>query len=119
MKSTGNDMDTFVPPSDCGKRLIPNTIDRIAETEPDKVFGAVPVSNTDLEKGFKDVTYRQISRAIHTVAWWLEKEIGRSDDFETLVYAAPNDFRFSIFAVAACKVGYQVGQFIFTSKASP
>lgn len=95
------------PPS-CGRRLIPSTIDYIAEVNPSKVFGSLPISNTNLEAGFKDLTYGQIANAINGVAWWLERELGRSHDHETLAYLAPNDFRYPIFAVAAVKVGYKV-----------
>lgn len=95
-------------PPNCGRRLIPSTLDHIAKVNPNKVFGSLPVSNTDLEAGFKDLTYGQIANAINGVAWWLEREIGRSDDYETLAYLAPNDFRYPIFAVAAVKAGYKV-----------
>lgn len=95
-------------PPNCGRRLIPSTIDDIAGLNPSKVFGSLPISNTILEAGFKDLTFSQIANAINGVAWWLEKEIGRSDNFETLAYLAPNDFRFPILAVAAVKAGYKV-----------
>ncbi|KAA6414504.1 MAG: hypothetical protein FRX48_01253 [Lasallia pustulata] len=93
-------------PPNCGRRLIPSTIDHIAEVNPSKVFGSLPVSNTDLEAGFKDLTYGQVANAINGVAWWLERELGRSHSYETLAYLAPNDFRYPIFAVAAVKAGY-------------
>ena len=95
-------------PPNCGRRLIPSTIDHIAEVNPSKVFGSLPVSNTNLEAGFKDLTYGQVANAINGVAWWLEREIGRSHNYETLAYLAPNDFRYPIFAVAAVKAGYTV-----------
>ena len=95
-------------PPNCGRRLILSTIDHFAEVDPGKVFGSLPISNTNLEAGFKDLTYGQVANAINGVAWWLEREIGRSHNYETLAYLAPNDFRYPIFALAAVKAGYKV-----------
>lgn len=106
MSSVG--VDAADAPPNCGRRLIPSAIDHIAGVNPSKVFGSLPISNTNLEEGFKDLTFGQIANAISGVAWWLEKEIGRSDRFETLAYLAPNDFRYPIFAVAAVKARYKV-----------
>ena len=100
--------DVSDTPAGCGRRLIPTTIDDIAEHSPTKVFGAVPRKSPNIEEGFRDVTYAQLANAINKVAWWLVEELGRCDDFTTLALLAPQDFRYSIFCVAAVKAGYKV-----------
>ncbi|MCJ1251187.1 hypothetical protein MMC30_008418 [Trapelia coarctata] len=49
-----------------------------------------------------------ISRAVDYVAWWLDKHIGRSSDFETLSYMGVPDLRYAVVFLAAVKCGYKL-----------
>ena len=102
---------TNAPPL-CGKRLIPLEVDRLATTEPESVGYAVPKDQHDVTKGFEDITYSRLANAVNKAAWWLEKEVGRSETHESIAYLAPQDIRYIVFLIAAAKVGYVVGQMI-------
>ena len=90
-----------------GNRLLPITIDDIAENKPEKLFGCIP-RTSDPRDGFVDVTFADFARAVDRAAWWLEESLGKSTTFETLAYLGPSDIRYFILAVAASKVGYKV-----------
>ena len=109
MGSTSKTPEFTVPPNN-GKRLIPTTIDEVAALDPERVFASILKSPVSPQDGYRDITFCQIANGINQVAWLLEKELGRSQTFETLAYLAPGDLRYPIVAVAAVKVGYKVWQ---------
>ena len=98
----------FDVPPNYGRRLLPTTIDEVAKHNPEKVFASMLKSPGNLQDGYRDITFRQIANGVNQVAWWLERELGRSSTFETLAYLAPGDIRYTIIAVAAVKAGYKV-----------
>ena len=88
-------------------RLIPNAIDELARTQPDKVFASIPLT-TDIADGFKDVTYLEYANAIDRAAMWLENNLGNGCHGEPIGYLAPSDLRYVILTIAAVKVGCTV-----------
>lgn len=96
----------YLPPK-CGKRLIPQIIDELAGANPRKVFASYPIS-PNLQDGFRDVNYLQLANAINTCAWWIEGQVGKGHNFETLAYIGPSDLRYAILTIAAIKAGYKV-----------
>jgi len=93
---------------------IPKSLDRRAENKPDSILFCIPNDDSDLSKGFHDVTAKQFVNAINHAAKWLdenvvskvkEKEMG---EFAVFAYGGPNDLRYPILAVAAAKCGLQV-----------
>ncbi|MCJ1313636.1 hypothetical protein MMC25_007315 [Agyrium rufum] len=98
-------------PKDCGQRLLPTYIDELARSDPDRLYVSVPRS-TDIKDGFRDVSFQTFANAINRCAWWIEKTLGRSDNFETLAYLGPQDLRYCILVVAAIKTGHKM---FFTS----
>ena len=95
-------------PGTLGHRLIPSVIDYYAAEAPDKIYASVPRSE-DLSKGFTDVTYKQLANAIDHASWWLDSELGQSNQsFETFAYSGPKDLQYPVLAVAAAKVGRTV-----------
>ena len=100
------------PPVKYVRDLIPHIIDKRALTEPNKIFAEIPNSATDVNAGWKIVTYAQLANAINGTARWLEKHMGRGRHFETLAYVGSSDLRYPILAVAMMKVGFKV---LFTS----
>lgn len=96
-----------IPPN-CGQRLLPTTIDEIAECDPHRIFASILRSPTNIEEGYRDVSFHEAAAAINTLAWLLDAELGKSHTFETLAYLAPGDLRYALIAVAAVKVGYKV-----------
>ncbi|KAK4693659.1 hypothetical protein P7C71_g3783, partial [Lecanoromycetidae sp. Uapishka_2] len=90
-----------------GERLLPQIIDAYVQSDPERVYALVPYS-IDVAQGFRKITYRNLASAVNGVAWWIDREIGHSDNFETLAYMGASDIRYAIFFFAAIKCGYKV-----------
>ncbi len=95
----------FTGPPNCGYRLIPELVDDIAHTDPQRTFVAIPKSSR-VEDGFVDISYQQFSKAINRLAWWMDNKLGRSRTSKTLVHFGPLDFRYFIVIIAAAKTGH-------------
>ena len=90
-----------------GRRLQPHVVDELAQTAPQRVYATFPVS-ADLSV-FRDVTFLELSRAIHWFAWWIDTSLHCSKNFETLAYLGVPDIRYTVVFLAAVKCGYKVG----------
>lgn len=106
--------------------LMPTIIDHNASHHPQKVFASIPMDNNDLSKGFRDVTYVELSKAVDKAAFWLEEKLGPAyneatnnadgpgqapkSTFPTFAFYGTRDLRYSIFVLAAMKAGYKVGR---------
>lgn len=95
------------PPPQCGRRLLPVLIDEIASSSATRPFVAIPKAS-DPKDGFIDINYFTFARAINKCAWWIEKELGRGQLFETIAYIGPLDLLYPILIFAAVKTGYKV-----------
>ena len=89
-----------------GSRLLPQVVDELACSDPERIYASVPRSS-DLSDGFRDVSMLEMSRAVNRIAHWLEKIVGRSTSFETLSYMGPPDLRYVIIFLAAVKTGFK------------
>lgn len=97
------------PPPNCGRRLLPVVIDERARDEPTRPWASIPLDDWDLTQGYEDVSYRQLARAIHQLAWFIEGSMGgRSTTFETVAYLGVPDIRYHMMEMAVCKTGYKV-----------
>ncbi|PVI01653.1 putative AMP-binding enzyme [Periconia macrospinosa] len=86
-------------------RLVVTQIDEYAQTDPSRVWAAIPIDDDDLSKGFKDVTYTDFANAVGHACAWLEATLPPSQTpFETIAYAGVKDVRYPILAVAAAKI---------------
>ena len=92
-----------------GRRLLPITIDQIAEHNPDRAWASIPVSSS-LSDGYSDVSFRSFANAINRAAWFLEATFGRSSNSETIAYIGKSDMRYHTMSMAAAKTGYQVSR---------
>ncbi|KAL8734972.1 MAG: hypothetical protein Q9181_002995 [Wetmoreana brouardii] len=90
-----------------GRRLLPQVLDQLATTDPDRVYATVPRS-PDLNDGFRNVTMSQMARAVNHMAWWLQQHTGTSSIFETVSYLGLPDIRYAILFLAAVKCGFKV-----------
>ncbi len=68
-----------------GQRLLPTLVDDLARDRPDKLFVLIAKSK-DLQNGFHEVTYSTLAQSVNAVALWLERTVGRSQQFETIAY---------------------------------
>ena len=71
-----------------GQRLIPKLLDELAETTPDRVFALIPRS-AQYADGLQDVTISTFARAVNRAAFWIDSNIGKGTDFETIAYIGP------------------------------
>ncbi|KAI9705314.1 MAG: putative NRPS-like protein biosynthetic cluster [Bogoriella megaspora] len=98
-----------------GKRLLPSIIDSVAAKLPQQVFATVSLT-TDVTKGFRDITFKDIANAIDYTAHMLQRQYGPSKTFETLCYLGPPDLRTPILFYAAIKCGFKM---LFPSPRNP
>ncbi|TLS23900.1 hypothetical protein PpBr36_08764 [Pyricularia pennisetigena] len=122
-----------------GRRLIPQVLDDMARTSPEKEMLSVPRSD-DPKDGWKKLSFGQVAAAVDRVAGYLleQKEDilarcassgsngniqtnGHGDSreqsqFPTLAYLGPSDARYVIFAVACVKAGMKA---LFISPRNP
>lgn len=94
-----------------GKRIITSVIEQRAKNK-DNVWVSLPVDETDLSLGFKDITFWQFNNAANHAANWLNQNLPASKPFECFAYAGPKDLRYPILAVAAAKVQKVVSVYI-------
>lgn len=89
-----------------GERLLTATVDHLADTDPTKICFSIPL--TPSPTVCVDISYERFANSIDRLAWWLEQNVGLSDNYETICYLGPPDLSYFIFALAACKCGYKV-----------
>jgi hypothetical protein len=91
--------------------LLPTTLFKIASRYPDLIYAEYFDDPANLAKGHRKVTYRDFANAVHTLAWWIEENVGRpsvGDGRETMVYMGPNDLRYGVLVLASIVAGYKV-----------
>lgn len=113
------------------RRLIAATVDKIARDSPTRIYASVPISNTELSRGFRDITYAELAAAVDRTAYWLDEHLPappspptstssqfsssssdpEGDDasatsgIQTFAYYGPRDLRYIAFMCAAIKTG--------------
>lgn len=90
-----------------GRRLVPQVVDELAATVPDRVYASIP-KTSNVQDGYQDVTMAEFAGCINFMARWLEEKFGRSETFETIAYVGLSDLKGITTLLAAIKVGYKV-----------
>ncbi|KAM0814113.1 putative Carrier domain-containing protein [Seiridium cardinale] len=90
-----------------GRRLIPNVLDELRNTDPTRVYAAIP-KTADVKDGFVDITVADLARCVDFMAQWIEDRFGKSDKFETITYVGPSEPRGPVLFLAAVKAGYKL-----------
>ena len=83
--STNNPNDTS---TEYGRRLIPQILDSLASTEPDRIIYSVADFSDDVHK-FRRISARSFANAVDKTAWWLHGQVGQSTLLETVGYIGP------------------------------
>lgn len=65
------------PEPQYGKRLLPQIIDDLAATEPDRIIYSIAKSS-DISQGFRTVSARAFASAVDRTAWLLHNQLGES-----------------------------------------
>ncbi|KAJ0312581.1 hypothetical protein Brms1b_007945 [Colletotrichum noveboracense] len=90
------------------QRLIPQALaDALAE-KPDRTWVSYAISNNIAQDGFRNITIRQLATAVDRLAWYIDDNIGKSSDFETVMYYGLADVRYIITLIAGIKTGHRV-----------
>ena len=55
-----------------GSRLLPQVVDELARSSPDKIYASIPRSS-DPSQEFRDVTILELAQAVNHFAWWLDE----------------------------------------------
>ncbi|KAH6873804.1 hypothetical protein B0T10DRAFT_234380 [Thelonectria olida] len=87
-----------------GRRLIPQILDSLAATEPDRIIYSVATSS-DISHGFQHVTARAFAKAVDKTAWWLHTQVGPTTSMQTVGYIGPHDLRHILLTYACAKAG--------------
>jgi acyl-CoA synthetase (AMP-forming)/AMP-acid ligase II len=58
---------------------VPDYIDDAARTTPNDTWAIVPRSTTSLDQGWHQFSYADLARAVDSFAWWIEKNVGVSE----------------------------------------
>ncbi|KAF2643884.1 acetyl-CoA synthetase-like protein [Massarina eburnea CBS 473.64] len=95
------------PDSVYGKRLLPAIVDEVAVEDPERICFSFPRSS-DLGDGFQDMNFRTFANAINKTAHFIQREIGCSTMFETILYMGDPDVRHFIVLIALMKTGHKV-----------
>lgn len=74
--------------TDYGKRLIPQILDGLASSEPNRIIYSVATSS-DISQGFREVSARAFAKAVDKTAWLLHNQIGQSLTIQTVGYIGP------------------------------
>jgi hypothetical protein len=83
-----NDVNVSTP---YGRRLIPQIMDSLADTEPDRtIFSLASVLNGNIK--LNHVSARQFTRAVDKIAWWLRGQVGTPSAVQPVVYIGPCKF---------------------------
>ncbi|KAK3291625.1 uncharacterized protein B0H64DRAFT_367005 [Chaetomium fimeti] len=82
-------------------------IDKLAAESPDDVWIKSPVTSDKGAVTWQDITFLELSKAVDTMARWMEKELGLGTGDEPVAYTGVNDARYPIIILAALKTGYK------------
>ena len=94
-------------PINAGQRLLTNVVDEVAQFNPEKKLGVIP-NNLEVSQGFRDVSFADLAHAVNALSWWIEEQIGKAQNKETVAYMGRNDILYLIFILACNKTGYKV-----------
>ena len=95
------------PPKLYGRRLLPQVLDELSESNPQRLYASIPQAASPSEV-FRNVTCRQMADAVNGFTHWIKHKVGCSDLFETLAYIGIPDLRTAIVFLAAVKTGRKV-----------
>ena len=97
------------PPPRCGQRLLPQLIDQIAKHDPDRALVSIP-RGADVADGYMDVSFKTLATAIDRCAWWIDDNVGRSQELAPIFFIGPTDIRYLLILFAAAKTGHVVSR---------
>ena len=73
---------------DYGRRLIPQILDSLAVSDPERIIYSV-AKFTDASHDFHHVSARTFAKAVDKTAWWLFNQIENSTSIQPIGYIGP------------------------------
>jgi acyl-CoA synthetase (AMP-forming)/AMP-acid ligase II len=92
----------------------PTMINERASATPERTYAIIPKSES-LQDGFRNFTYKQLARAVDKMSWWLDDNLGKSTNLDTIAYMGPSDLRYTFLYIAALKTHRKVVLIHFNS----
>jgi hypothetical protein len=94
---------------------LPNILRLLASQYPNITYAEFPRNPNDISEGYRKFTYLDVANAVNTLAWWIDKNVGRLEEGNkngkaTLVYIGPNDIRYVVLSLASIVTGYKVSR---------
>jgi acyl-CoA synthetase (AMP-forming)/AMP-acid ligase II len=89
---------------------MPTILQYEAEHNPERTF-AIAAKSDNIEGGFHEVTFHQVTQAVNHVSLWLQARFesgNKSVHQTTLAYIGPPDLRYNILFYAAVQCRYKV-----------
>lgn len=86
-------MGSISPEAEAEKLLV-KIIEEKAKWTPDHTFVRFPGEGWET-KGYSTITWRQYANGINKVAHWLDEQLGKSENNDTVAYMGPNDVRYA------------------------
>lgn len=80
----------------------PVLIDQRASDTPDRTFAIIP-RTANISDGYREYKYSELAQAVNKISWWLDQELGKSVNLETIAYMGSPDLRYSFLVVGALK----------------
>ncbi|TGO61871.1 hypothetical protein BCON_0024g00750 [Botryotinia convoluta] len=90
-----------------GQRLLPTLVDEKAVSDPNRIIYSY-AKTTKAVDGFVEVSQKRLANAVNRAAWWIEKLLGKGENFPSVGYVGPGDLRYQILAIALVKAGYKI-----------
>jgi hypothetical protein len=89
------------------RKPYPTIVEERAHETPDREYSVIPRTTT-LDDGYTNFTYAQLARAVDKMCWWLDENLGKASNFETLAYIGATDQRYTFLYFATYKTRRQV-----------
>lgn len=78
-----------------GQRLLPTLVDEKAVSEPNNIVYSY-AKTTKAVDGFVEVSQKRFANSINRAAWWIEKLLGKGENFPSVGYIGPGKSRIYI-----------------------
>lgn len=88
-------------------KLLLHAIEEKATWIPQHTYMRYPPLNWEQE-GYRTITWGQYASSIDKVAYWLDEQLRKTDQNDTVAYLGPNDPRYAIIVPAVIKSGRKV-----------
>ena len=89
-------------------KLLVHAIEEKAKWTPQHTWIRYPSSDWET-KGHQTITWGQYAESVNKLAYWLDEQLGETDQNDTIAYFGPNDPRYGLLVPAAIKTGRKVG----------